>query len=305
VTAYLFDGLVFNDLLAPTIFPITLSLVTGWAMIADSLLSHVDLRRYAYLGLVPITAGCAGWLISQNYTFINNLTHDETGLRTIALAERAPAGSTLVLDWGTQYFAVGFAQDVLGQLQGIRRAEAHADLTQLLTFGPLVTPDYTFFQHPVRWWRERLGQRVYLRAVAPHLVQVDTTPEHLPPGIQVTGVEESSGVLVIPIRHQVRCAGDTINLSVDWYAAAKPSRNLSVFVHLLNASGEMVSQADESAPVYGWRPLTDWEAGEVVRDIYPLPRRKDATLIRFGFYERLTSGEFANYSPVTVPTQCE
>jgi hypothetical protein len=66
----------------------------------------------------------------------------------------------------------------------------------------------------------------------------------------------------------------------------------------------LIAQADAFAPVYGWRPLTTWEAGEIVRDIYSLPRATDAGTIEFGLYERLPGGEFKNYNVVSLPLHC-
>ena len=88
---------------------------------------------------------------------------------------------------------------------------------------------------------------------------------------------------------------DSIILQVDWLACSEPSRDLSVFVHLLDPNGSVVAQADESAPVYGLRPLTSWQTGEIVRDIYSLPYRKDAATVQFGLYEKLSNGAFQNY----------
>ncbi|MFN8372465.1 MAG: hypothetical protein U0694_06265 [Anaerolineae bacterium] len=64
-----------------------------------------------------------------------------------------------------------------------------------------------------------------------------------------------------------------ICISTSQQAQSQPPRDLSVFVHLLDAGGMIIAQGDQSAPVYGHYPLTLWQAGEVVRDIYPLPRR--------------------------------
>ena len=130
------------------------------------------------MSLILIAAvAFAGFLYSENAPFIHSLTDDPTGLETIALAQHTPPGSTLMLAWGPRFFAVGFARDVLAILPGVRLVSHKADYKQLLEYGELVTPEYTFYNQPISWWEDQLGARVYLRAVAPELVQIDTAPE--------------------------------------------------------------------------------------------------------------------------------
>ncbi len=67
----------------------------------------------------------------------------------------------------------------------------------------------------------------------------------------------------------------------------------------------MIGQADEAAPVYGWRPLTSWEAGEVVHDVYVLPRLPNADTISYGLYRQLASGEFQNEYTLNAAVKCD
>jgi hypothetical protein len=92
---------------------------------------------------------------------------------------------------------------------------------------------------------------------------------------------------------------------VDWFAPETPDHDLSVFVHLLDTEGNVIGQADQSAPVYGWRPLTTWTAGEIVRDIYVLPRLANAERVRYGLYQQLSTGAFDNELEVSVPVECD
>lgn len=295
LTAFACDVLIFDDILAPFVTPMTLSLSFGWVFFLNALLTSPKVARVTSVVSLPVALLVGAWLIAQNYGFIYGLTHDATGLDTIKLAEMAPSGSTLMLDWGARYFAVGFAQDVLGDLEGIRRADHESDLKALLVKGPLVTPDYTFYDHPIRWWQDKLEARVFLRAVAPHLVQIDTSPQRTLSN-DVSTMPDCDPTLPVTVADKaLHVTSDSITLQVDWLACGEPSRDLSVFVHLLDPHGSIVAQADESAPVYGLRPLTSWQTGEIVRDIYSLPYRKDATTVQFGLYEKLSNGAFQNY----------
>ena len=207
---------------------------------------------------------------------------------------QAPPGATLMLAWGVRYHAVGFARDVLGELPGIELVDHKGDFPAIIESGMLVTPEYTFYNHPVSWWEEQLGTRAYLRAAAPYLVQVDTQPE----------LAEQEGDAVTTLRQDVYCDGDLIVVDVDWHTPVKSERDLSVFVHLLDANSTVIAQGDQSAPVYGWRLLTSWVAGEVVRDVYPLPRVAGAATVRYGLYRQLESGEFENALEREARVEC-
>jgi len=201
------------------------------------------------------------------------------------------------MEWGPRYFAVGFAHDVLGEMGDIEVVDHQADFSAVVDESPLVTPEYTFYNRPVGWWEEQLGTRVYLRAVGPYLVQIDTRIEK--------GETSPTPGQEIQVREQgLRCTSDAILLEVAWFAPSKPERDLSVFVHLLDGQGEIMAQADQFAPVYGWRPTTTWEAGEIVRDVYPLPRLLEAQTVRYGLYRQLASGEFQNEGEFTLRVEC-
>jgi 4-amino-4-deoxy-L-arabinose transferase-like glycosyltransferase len=279
--------------------PTTLSLALGWLFLADRVLSLRNEGRYVRSGL-GLTAGLfALWLIWLNVPFVKALTRDTTGIETIALVQNAPSGSTLMMEWGPRYFAAGFAHDVLGQLEPISLVDHQADFGRIVREGVLVTPEYTFYNRPLAWWEEVLAGPVYLRAAAPHLVEIDTEGERAEP---TPGRERGEGIRVL--EQEVRCTDDTIILEVAWFASAKPEQDLSVFVHLLDGQGNIISQCDQCAPVYGWRPITIWEEGEVVRDIYPLRRVSGAEMVRYGLYQQLASGEFQNEIEFSIPVFC-
>lgn len=307
VTTYLFHITLYTDILSALILPIIVSVAFGWLFLLGILMKDilVGTQRAVSLHwcsglLVAVSLPLSWWFISQNrslvyenWRVISDLTTNPTGLETVALVQNVPSGSTLMLPWGVRHHAVGFARDVLGELQHLTLVDHKADFGEIVARGMLVTPEYTFYNHPVSWWEERLGTRVYLRAAAPYLVQIDTQPERVPVGEDVTALE-----------HALRCEAGSIILEVAWYAPIRPDRDLSVFVHLLDADGNLIAQGDQSAPVYGWRPLTTWEVGEVVRDMYVLPRLAGAQTIRYGLYQRLASGEFQNALEMEMPVEC-
>ncbi len=304
--AYIFHVLLYTDVLSALILPITLSLAFGWGFLAEVVIGYrftvisyqtsifrLPIKAIAVLGLMGVFGVV---LVGQNYPFIKALTSNPTGLETITLAEGAPPGSTLMLDWGPRHFAVGFARDVLGKLPNIRLVSHKADFKNLVTQGALVTPEYTFYNRPVSWWEAQIGATVFLHATAPRLVQITTERE-------IAGNPPETGI--VALEQSVLCTPEAIDLYVSWVAAEQPAQNLSVFVHLLDANGGLIGQGDQSAPVYGWRPVTSWQAGEIVRDVYPLPRTAGAAQISFGLYRALDGGGFENVYTFETAVNCD
>lgn len=291
LVAYAFHIAFYRDILSALILPVTLSAAFGWLLGAAALMARY--QRVGGLLAGGAAALLAATLWTQNQPFIDGLTENPTGLETIELARETPPGAALMLAWGPRHFAVGFAKDVLGELSDIRLVDHKADFAALVAEGRLVTPPYTFYNQPIAWWQERLGSEVFLRAAAPNLVEIDTTPEMVE-GVTALDALETS----------VECRDDTILLRVTWAAPEMPAEDWSVFVHLLDESGALLAQADQSAPVYGWRPLTTWLPGEAIRDIYPLPRVQGAAAIRFGLYHQLADGTFKNEVEHRVVVAC-
>ena len=296
--SYAFHAALYTDVLSALILQITVSLAFGWLFLADAAIDWAARRgqaarglAYAAAALVAVALG--GTLYGQNRPFIQTLTEDPTGLETIALVEQTPPGSTLMIAWGHRHFAAGYARDVLGLLPDVTLVDHNADFASLIQERPLITPDFTFYERPISWWHDHLGAPVYLHAVAPSLIQISLEPEAVS---AVTALEAAEVSL--------RCDDRQIMLDVTWAAPVTPTEDLSVFVHLLDADGNVLAQADQSAPVYGWRPLTSWMPGEAVRDVYALPRLPGAASIRFGLYHQLADGSFANELEHVVPVDC-
>ncbi|MBK8022050.1 MAG: DUF2723 domain-containing protein [Chloroflexi bacterium] len=312
--AYLFHCLFYTDILSALILAATFSLAFGWLFLADQFLTVSADASFAEkaarltaraevlprVALVVVTALCALAFYAANQPFILSLTTDRTGLETIALAQHTPPGSTLMMAWGPRYFAVGFARSVLGALPGVDLVDHKADYRAILAEGSLVTPSYTFYRQPPEWWEAQIGEPIYLNAVAPDLVEITTHPDHLPSTMPVAGA--AGGVSVYT--HRLSCTPLDLVLEVNWIAHEKPKRDLSVFVHLLDSDGNVMVQDDQRAPVYGWRPISSWSQGEIVRDFYSLPRLSAGKTVRYGLYSQRDDGSFMNELVVEVPVTC-
>jgi hypothetical protein len=254
--------------------------------------------------LLVVTGIYGYWLHERSYDFIYGLTHDPTGLDTIAMAENAPPDSTLMLAWGPRYFAVGFAQDVEGQLSHIRRADHNADFPKLAEHGAIITPEYTLYNQDKTWWESKLGKPVYLNGVAPQLIEISTERTLLTEAELAAIPAPADAIPVVVYQSNVHCTDTLFVIEIEWLALTQPDRNLSVLMHLLDTNGVLIANDDKFAPVFGRRLMNEWLAGEVVRDVYSLPRLANAKTIEFGLYEQLPDGSFKNYNVITYPAEC-
>jgi hypothetical protein len=68
--------------------------------------------------------------------------------------------------------------------------------------------------------------------------------------------------------------GDTLQLTMTWQTRQTPDRDYTVFIHLLDQSGELVTQFDRP-PLNGAFPTHLWQPGDVVVDTRQLPLPAD------------------------------
>lgn len=299
VSAFLFHGFLYTDILSALILIITLSVAAGWAFALLALaqaLGRYGRTAWVWLAGALATVGCAAVLIAQNAPFIDALTTDNAGREVIALAEQVPPGSTLMLPWGMLHFAVGFAHDVLGDLPDVTLVDHKADLREAAAASRLVVPAYLIYDYPPAWWVDHLGGAIYPHAAGSSLVTIALAPE-----LASAALPDSPGASQVVLTTDA----DAYTLSVAWGARRSPSADASVFVHLVDAAGSVLAQDDQAAPVYGWRPLTTWQPGELVRDSYQLPRLARAVAIEFGLYVQTSDGAFVNEYEQTMPLQAE
>ena len=304
--AYLFHVVYYTDILSALILPVTLSLVFGWLFGALALLNHTwsagqplvrGHRRLSLAGVVLIGVGWAAVMGGRNVPFIRALVTDPAGLAVIEQVRTAPPGSVIMLPWGPLHFAVGYALDVTGDLNGITLIDHKTDYTAAADAGRLITPAFVRHRYPLDWWTERIGSRVYPQAAGPGLVTIHTEPQlvaDMPVPINALASQE-----------KISCEPSHIQLQVMWLAPAAPARDLSVFVHLLDADGNRIAQDDRFAPVYGWRPVTTWTPGELILDWYTLPRLPSADRLRYGLYYQGFNGEFVNVVENEIEVGCD
>lgn len=291
--AYGFHVLWYRDILSALILPITLSLAFGWLFLVDALLRHFTRVKF----MLPVVFGVSiAALLHLNFTFIKDQTTDPTGLETITQLQQAPADSTVMLAWGPRYFAAAAGKLLLNDLPHFQLVNDKHNLAEFAEAGTLITPEYTFYNQPLDWWREKLGSPVFLQAAAPSLVAVGTSPA-------VAGLASDGGISIES--ETLRCEDSRLVLDVTWATETVPAENLNIFVKAFDAAGDLLAQGDQSAPVYGWRPLTTWTEDERVRDFYMLNvNPTDVTEVHYGMYRTLPDGQFENVSEYVVKVNC-
>ncbi|MBN1580137.1 MAG: PASTA domain-containing protein, partial [Anaerolineae bacterium] len=61
--------------------------------------------------------------------------------------------------------------------------------------------------------------------------------------------------------------GDTLQLDMTWQVLGQISVPYKLFIHVLNQTGEIVTQRDEP-PLGGTRPMNTWQSGETLHDLH-------------------------------------
>ncbi len=306
------------------LMPVVMALVIGAALGADRLLClmyphprPLPHQQGGARAILPSLLMGEGWgwgallavvvlwsviLISQNTPFIGDLTHDDSGLHMIALAESLPrdANPAFVVPWGPRHFPIAFGQRFLGRNTDLLLVDHRADFRALYETGHVVVtqPD-TFYVFIPEWWAARYGvERVYVYGFAPGVVEVRPAPvivANPPPPL----ADVADGIVLQTA--ELSCDADTITLDLTWTARETPVRDLSVFVHLIGPDrADVLAQADSSHPAAGFHATSSWLPGEQVRDVYGLPRVDGARAVIFGMYTQDESGAFVNYGETTL-----
>ncbi|MEN6479384.1 MAG: glycosyltransferase family 39 protein [Anaerolineales bacterium] len=108
---------------------------------------------------------------------------------------------------------------------------------------------------------------------------------------QTATLGETASLLGYDLAPTKLAAGETLDLTLYWQALHPESRDLTVFVHLLDSKGQVRGQVD-SQPSAGARPTSGWISGEVITDHYAIPLSADAPPgeyhVEVGLYDPLT-----------------
>ena len=301
------DGV--SDALLAVKMPVIALAGLGLAFITAALWRR---RRLWGWAVVALWLAVAAWLYQDHRPAVLAVTRDAGARETIALAAQVPpAGdgrpSTLMALWGNDYWQLAYAQAYEGRFPHLRLVDHDTDFTAVLAEGHhLLTLSRTFYERPPAWWEQLLG-RVYLSSVSPGVVEIATEAK-------VAAVAPDSAVAIFDNGIGVRQAEvgrvdrDTLVVTVAWQALQAPAADYSVAVHLVSREPvtgpqDIIAQADQSHPVYGWYPTSRWRAGEVVHDHYRLavPPDTEPVAVRIGLYRVAADGGFENSGWLSLP----
>jgi hypothetical protein len=102
---------------------------------------------------------------------------------------------------------------------------------------------------------------------------------------------QSARLLGYDLEPQPATPGGVVTVTLYWQALAEMDTAYTVFVHLVDAGGQIRAQRDRP-PLDGAAPTTGWVPGEVLRDEYQITLSADTPpgryTLRVGLYDPLT-----------------
>lgn len=178
--------------------------------------------------------------------------------------ERAPRGSTvrLVVSKGSDKTTV---PDVVGQTYSSAEAilvQSNLNATRQDVWSESPS-DTVVAQDPPAGTQVIPGTTVLLRVSSGRTLSINAT---LGDVARLLTAEADRGTLR---------PGETLHITFRWQALRPLQNRYSVFVHLVNASGQIITQ-DDAEPARGARPTSTWTAGEVIADAHALTLPADA-----------------------------
>ena len=278
------DRTFFGTRRLPEDIPALLLLTTIFMLPALAYLIN-DLKRVSpwLRRIALVVASALGVLLAvQNQPSVYAVTHDDTGRRIITAAQQFVTENQFATPpaffspWGGEFWALSYGRDVTHEIQQFDLLPNRADVQQALNrYGVIYLFSDTFYNYGLDWWRKQLGP-IHLSSSGAGTVAISAQPpitEQALPHPERTAVAMGDAPLVLR-DWQVRPLADgRWQVTLFWQATAQPDRDYSVSVkatdrEAINSPGDIVAQADSSAPVHGWYPTTLWSPREIVRDDY-------------------------------------
>jgi hypothetical protein len=309
LTAVIWIGRIGDAQLAAHL-PVTILAAVGMALLAEFVGRRIERGRV----IVSLLFACAVvFVLALNRPAVLEVTRDPGAEAVVSVAERVPpradgGTTTFMALWGNDYWALAYAQAFQGRLSALNIVDHNADFREILARGDrLLTFEKTFYWQPVSAWEERLG-RLYLASAAPEIVEIGAqpplTPADVPPG---PGLDLGNGMWIRSAHLSPGEDGEWL-LTLYWQAEDAPALDYSVAVHLVahdppRGAEDVILQADQAHPVYGWYPTSRWSAGEVVREHYLIrvPDGAAPQAVRVALYHADADGSFVNSPWLSLP----
>jgi len=247
--------------------------------------------------------------------FVLSITRDASIEEVIAAADQVSnptdeQPTTMVALWGTDYWALAYAQECRDQLQGINLVDHNANHQAIVERGDrYLTVNKTFYVFPVSWWEQKLNlERLYLASAAPGVIEISPTPpitsEDVPADINF----DLGNGISIRAAELNWTAQDRLRLTLYWESLQETEAEYSVAVHLVahdppQDPSDVLYQADAQHPIDSWYPTSRWSKGEIVRDTYALtvPEDSQPTAVRVALYRTDPETGFINSPWFSLP----
>jgi len=289
------------------------------AMLGATLLAEL----WAWKTLSLLTRALAlSWLVLTLFVGVRHvrermLLHDLGGQyiwQLVEITRQQPADSALLYVNALSWLAPRTATLPIGH-EGVTLLPGYTRFKDLIwvnsglernvrstTFGNILQPQLYYFgcsDPPVGW--DRLAQLI---RESDMIWVVDYVPHHI--RLQRAGTlragetEQGTGVVatyddlatLAPVTFRVADDG-SLHLTLEWHCHRATPVNYSIFVHLVNRHGQLVSQADGYA-LRGMFPFWLWQQGDTIRDErtlrLPLQQEKGLYQVMVGIYH-LETGE--------------
>ncbi|MGD8737522.1 MAG: hypothetical protein PVJ85_12290, partial [Anaerolineae bacterium] len=115
----------------------------------------------------------------------------------------------------------------------------------------------------------RLVDGVYLTTYGQSRLGFAEAGSLQPSGAEPGEIEARFGETLVLQEAQVRHADETLEVHLWWTVGQPPDGDVTVFLHVYDAAGELVAQAD-GYPLAGLLAPQQWQAGDLVHDIRPV-----------------------------------
>ncbi len=162
-------------------------------------------------------------------------------------------------------------------------------------FAVLVAEEQVDAGHFVEGWLNRYAYRALTSSYGPVRLMAYASPlaeEGDRPANRIeAGFGEFITFLGFSLHGEEARWGQILRIKLFWKADDSVEKDYKIFLHLLDAEGQIVAQQD-SRPVGGSRPTTDWVEGETIADNHgafiPWETPTGDYQLVFGMYEPLT-----------------
>ncbi len=282
----------------------TLWLGLGLAYLAAGLKRLIGRRGRRIWLLAPVLALALPIWLYGNYHAQFNRSQDRSA-RTMwdtILAQPLPADSLLLSNDRDEMVPLIYLQQIEGRAPGmlglfplIAPTPAWADLNAALK-SALATKRPLYLVKPMPGV-EALYQ---VQAVGGGLYQV-LGPQAAPAHSQEAPYTDALRWLGVDWAGEAR-PGETLTVTLSWRAVQSPRANWASFLHLYDASGEKIAQAEDHHPGGVYLPSTLWRPGDVIVDSFHIALPADMAAGEYkllaGFYDPASGQRIAE--PLTV-----